>query len=85
MEYVFSGHSLEQIEHRNISKELVEEILDNPGEILNYNGKKVYQSVITFQGKKYLIRVFVNTHVKPKKIITVYKTSNIKKYYEGKI
>ena len=85
MEYIFSRHSLEQIELRNISKELIDEILDNPDVVLNYNGKKVYQSVISSQQKKYLIRVFVNASFKPMKIITVYKTSNIKKYYEGKI
>ena len=85
MEYVFSRHSIEQMEFRNISRKLVEAALDNPDEILNYFGKKVYQSLFVSKGKKYLIRVFVNINVKPMKIITVYKTSNIRKYYEGKI
>ena len=85
MDYVFSRHSLEQIELRNISKKQVMEILINPDEVLDFNGKRVYQSVVISQERKYLIRIFVNSYAKPMKIITVYKTSNINKYYEGKI
>ena len=85
MDYIFSRHSLEQIELRNISKKQVREILINPDEVLDYNRKKVFQSIIISQERKYLIRIFVNYYSKPMKIITVYKTSNIKKYYEGKI
>ena len=78
-------HSLEQMKHRNISKETVLSILRNPDEIKIENGKKIYQSVVTEIEKKYLFRIFVNIQNRPNKIITVYKTSNIKKYYEGKI
>ncbi len=78
-------HSLEQMKHRNISKETVLSILRNPDEIKIENGKKIYQSVVTEVEKKYLFRIFVNIQNRPNKIITVYKTSNIKKYYEGKI
>jgi len=85
MDYVFSRHSLEQIELRNISKKQVKEILINSDEVLDFNGKRVYQSVVISQGRKYLIRIFVNSYSKPMKIITLYKTSNINKYYEGKI
>jgi hypothetical protein len=85
MDYIFSMHSLEQMKHRNISKETVLSILRNPDEIKIENGKKIYQSVVTEVEKKYLFRIFVNIQNRPNKIITVYKTSNIKKYYEGKI
>ncbi len=51
MEYVFSRHSIEQMEFRNISRKLVEAALDNPDEILNYFGKKVYQSLFVSKGK----------------------------------
>ena len=61
MDYVFSRHSLEQIELRNISKKQVKEILINPDEVLDFNGKRVYQSVVISQGRKYLIRIFVNS------------------------
>ena len=85
MNYEFSKHSLEQMEIRNISKDTVLRILENYDQIEEVNGKKIYQSIVEIGSKKYLIRIFVNIEKKPNLIITVYKTSNIKKYYESKI
>jgi hypothetical protein len=83
MNFVFSKHALEQMKLRNIPKNVVEKILSNPEQIKNEQGKKVYQSIV--ENGKYLIRIFVNHKKNPKLIITVYKTSKITKYYEGKI
>lgn len=81
--FKFSNHALEQIKLRGISKEVVRKILLNPDQVVAEEGKKVYQSVVD-DGRS-LIRIFVNHKKNPKVIITVYKTSKIKKYYEGKI
>ena len=85
MNHEFSKHSLEQMEIRNISKDTVLRILENSDQVEEVNGKKIYQSIVEIGSKKYLIRVFVNIEKKPNLIVTVYKTSNIKKFYEGKI
>jgi hypothetical protein len=79
MDFEFSKHALEQMELRGISKDIVKKILVKPEQIRNEDGNKVYQSMV----KEYLIRIFVNEKKNPKLIITVYKTSKIKKYYEG--
>lgn len=71
------------MELRGISKEVVKKILLNPIQVRTEEGKKVYQSIVD-DGRS-LIRIFVNYKKDPKVIITVYKTSKIKKYYEGKI
>lgn len=76
MTFEFSKHALEQMELRGISKQTVEKILADPSQIKHEDDKKVYQSIV----KNYLIRIFVNDSKKPKLIITVYKTSKIKKY-----
>lgn len=81
--FKFSKHALEQMELRGISKEVVKKILLNPIQVRTEEGKKVYQSIVD-DGRS-LIRIFVNYKKDPKVIITVYKTSKIKKYYEGKI
>jgi hypothetical protein len=39
-----------------------------------------YPILHPFSYKKYLIRIFINDKKNPKLIITVYKTSKIKKY-----
>jgi len=73
------------MEHRNISDDTVKKILDEPEQIIEEKGKKIYQSIIETKTQKHLLRVFVNVERNPNIVITVYKTSNIKKYYESKI
>ncbi len=85
MEYEFARHSLAQLQPRNITKEIVDEILQNSQQVVSEDGYAVYQSIIKFDESDYLIRVFVNETLKPFKIITVYKISKIDKYYEGEI
>jgi len=86
MEFSFSAHALEQIKRRNLSQELIEEVLNNPDYILDTGKLKVFQSIIEMeQTTKHLLRVFVNMEKIPALVVTVYKTSKIEKYHEGKI
>ena len=85
MKFTFSNHALEQMKLRHISKAVVEAILENPQQVIKENGHRIYQSVITMEKTNYLIRIFV-VHKKSTNLIkTVYRTSKINKYYEGKI
>lgn len=79
MDFKFSKHALEQMELRGISVDTVKKILAHPEQIKTGNDHKVYQSIIG----THLIRIFVNDQKNPKLVLTVYKTSKIKKYYEG--
>ncbi len=85
MNFIFSKHAIEQMRLRKISQDIIINILNTPDQILHADEQiEIYQSVINeTQELKYLIRVFVNTEMK--KIITVYKTSKIEKYYENKV
>ena len=74
IEFLFSKHSLEQMELRNISKDKVVNILKNPDQVIENNETNIFQPVILENEKKYLIRVFVNNNKSPNVIITVYKT-----------
>jgi len=86
MEYSYSAHALEQITRRNLSKNLIQEVLNNPDQIIDNGSLKVFQSIIeTDQSSKHLLRVFVNTDEVPALVVTVYRTSKIDKYHEGKI
>jgi hypothetical protein len=81
--FEFSKHALEQMESRGIDREEVEQILNHPEQTKTEEGLKVFQSLT--KDKEHLIRIFVNEGKNPNLIVTVYKTSKIKKYYEGKI
>lgn len=83
MKFEISRHAQEEMDRRGITRNLVETILQNPQQIVDeYGNNKAYQSIINLRtGKDYLFRVIVNDNVDPVKVVTVYKTSKIKKYW----
>jgi hypothetical protein len=85
MKFAFSKHSEEQMFRRGISQEQALSVLLHPEEVLIDAGVDIFQSVIEENGQKFLLRVFVNTNQSPNVVITLYKTTKINKYYEGKI
>ncbi len=81
MKYKLSKHAIERAERRSLSLALIDEVVNHPGNIVKYdNCVNVYQKIINDGKNNYLYRVFINICKKPALIITVYKTSNIKKY-----
>jgi hypothetical protein len=74
MEYKFSKHALDQLQERAITVQQVEEVLQNPQQLIKEANYTVLQSIIKFGDKDYLVRVFLNDTTSPNRIITVYKT-----------
>ncbi len=83
LRYTLSKHAQEEMIRRAIPSSLVEEVLANPQQTLVVrNDKKIFQSQILFDNDKlYLVRFVVNVQVKPVKVITVYRTKKINKYW----
>lgn len=83
MDYVLTKHAVKEMELRGISLEVVSLVLKNPEQIVyEYGNKKAYQSVLDYESKgRYLYRVIVDDSVNPMRVITVYKTSKIEKYW----
>jgi len=83
MKFEISRHARNEMNRRGISEDLVQAVLQNPGQIVDeYGNMKAYQSITGSEtGKNYLVRVIVNDTVEPEKVVTVYKTSKIKKYW----
>jgi hypothetical protein len=82
---IISKHAEAQMKIRAIPVEVVKQTLEHPVSVFIEEGKKIYQAIVNFSGKNYLVRVFVNTMVQPNVVITVYRTSKIEKYNEDKI
>lgn len=82
MNYIFSSHAKEELQIRQIPLAIAEEVLANPQQTyMQEYGKKVFQSIKTFEnGKNYLVRIFVNVTQNPNIVITLYRTSKIDKY-----
>lgn len=84
LEITISNHAKEQMELRNIPLQVVMKVLEYPQQVITQEGKKIYQSIVNFEGEgNYLVRVFVNIDKIPNLVITVYRTSKLDKYYEG--
>jgi len=82
LRYKISKHADEEMQRRQIPRSLVDSVLENPQQIVDeYGNKKAYQSKIDFNGKIYLLRVIVDESVESKKVVTVYRTSKIAKYW----
>ncbi|WP_019989649.1 DUF4258 domain-containing protein [Rudanella lutea] len=85
-DYKLSVHASEQAQERGISELVIHQVLRSPEQIVDdesgVEGQKVFQSRIIFdENRTYLVRVFVNISQNPAVVKTVYKTSQISKYY----
>ncbi|MFO7885048.1 MAG: DUF4258 domain-containing protein [Desulfobacteraceae bacterium] len=82
MNIILSEHAKEQIEDRDIPVNMVWDVINNPAQKYNNDiDETVCQSRMNFDGKIYLLRVFVNFTKKPAIVISVYRTSKINKYW----
>ena len=67
---------------RGLSVDVVHRVVTSPEQIVaEQNGKSAYQSRVEFGGKMFLVRVIVADDTEPKTVVTVYRTSNIAKYW----
>ncbi len=86
MDYIFSKHAEEQMLRRNIDRQVVDAIVRQPEQTITDKETPditVFQSLIRENEQTFLLRVFVNTQLCPKVIVTLYKTTKIHKCYEG--
>ena len=81
--YEFSAHAIQEMERRAISRAVVEGILSDPEQVVpGRDGRMNYQSRLdNGEGKTYLIRVIVDGTLVTALVITVYRTSQVKKYW----
>ena len=85
MKIRFSKHALEEMKRREIPPHLVTKVIDHPDQMVKGHGKaKILQSQVTIGGNLRLLRVVVGTEEEPHIVVTVYKTSQIKKYWENR-
>jgi Domain of unknown function (DUF4258) len=84
MNYELSHHALDELQKRKIPQSLITAILKNPQQTLPQDDEiTIFQSQVKFDNNKtYLIRVFANITAHPPRIVTVYRTSKIKKYWQ---
>jgi hypothetical protein len=84
MNFKFSKHAESELVLRQIPREFAEEVLRQPQQIVPERPpKKAYQSQVDFGGGRiFLLRVIVDDTVKPARVVTLYRTSKINKYWK---
>ena len=83
MNYELSDHVRDEIARRRIPLTVVESVLANPQRKVPEHGAVLcYQSKMQISQKEYLVRVMVNETRTPAKVVTVYRTSKIRKYWK---
>ncbi|HEX4696319.1 MAG TPA: DUF4258 domain-containing protein [Candidatus Udaeobacter sp.] len=83
MNYELSDHVREEIARRRIPLTVVESVLANPQQkVPEHEDVICYQSKIDINQKEYLVRVILNERLTPAKVVTVYRTSKIRKYWK---
>ncbi|MGI8566368.1 MAG: DUF4258 domain-containing protein [Pyrinomonadaceae bacterium] len=85
MNYELSQHAQDEALRRQIPRALIDAVMQSPQQIVDaYEGKSAYQSQLDFgAGKIYLLRLIVDDAVEPARIVTVYRTSRIAKYWRA--
>ena len=82
LRYRLSSHAQEEMERRQISRALVESVLESPDQIVPERGVvQAYQSQRDIGGKMFLLRVMVDDSVDPAVVVTVYRTTKIDRYW----
>ena len=85
LKIIFTEHAREQLRERKISQELVEEVLKDPEQVVqDAEGNPIAQNRYfdKEEGKEMLLRVFYREEQGTRRVITVYKTSRIRKYWK---
>lgn len=83
--YAFTEHALFEMKRRRLDEQLVRSVLAEPEQELQIRpGRIVVQSRVPMDQppKTYLVRVFVDVDRHPADVVTVYRTSNISKYWK---
>ena len=81
----FFPHAEERRKERKISKNLIEEAILHPDEIIS-RGKTMIVHKRYFNSckkKEYLLRIFLEEKDGKKVIVSLYRTSKISKYFRG--
>jgi hypothetical protein len=83
LNFSISKHAVEEMARRQISLEQLESLMNHPDQIVEAHGGLVcYQCLSTKNGKPGLLRAIINDASNPKNIVTIYRTTKIKKYWK---
>ncbi len=83
-EYVVTEHAAFEMKRRGIDEATLRSVLAAPGQRdLVRPGRDVLQTRVTIEDKEFVVRVFVDVDRTPANVVTVYRTTKIRKYWRN--
>ena len=81
----FIPYAEARVRRRRLSRELVEQVVEKPQQLIEEGDRKVAQSRYTDpeKGMEYILRVIYEQAGEDKLVITAYQTSKIQKYWRS--
>lgn len=78
-------HAKKQLQERQIPEDLVKKVLLHPGQVIDsYSSRKIAQDIVEYKGERFLLRVVYKEMETEIRVITVYLTTKLEKYWRGK-
>lgn len=85
MKIKYMPHAESQLAERSIDKQIIEDIIKNPQQLLgSTKGRKIAQSIILEGSIKFLIRIVYIVESHEIIVLTAYRTTKIQKYWVEK-
>lgn len=80
--FLITDHALIECKRRQIPLNVLHQVLEHPEqEVSSYDGRIVYQSLWKVDGRTFLVRAIIEPSTCPPRVITVYRTSKLAKYW----
>ena len=84
VEFVLTPHATFELQRRGLDEAIVRQVLAAPEQRVPLRpGRDVLQSRLEIDGKRYLVRVFVDVDRSPAEVVTAYRTSKIDTYWRS--
>jgi hypothetical protein len=81
-EVLITDHANQQMSRRGIGIDVVRAILRDPEQVIEVRPERVVlQSQVKIDNRSQLVRVFIDIDASPMRVVTVYRTSKIDKYW----
>lgn len=82
MSFTITHHAASELQRRRIPSHVLDPVLERPEQIVAaHGGLLAYQSRVEVRGRTFLLRAIVDESAAPKRVVTVYLTSKIAKYW----
>jgi len=82
--FTLTPHALFEIQRRKLAEPAIRGVRAAPEQRFAVRpGRDVLQSRVILSGKTYLLRVFVDIDRSPAEVVTVYRTSQVAKYWRA--